>query len=259
VSVSANSNLDNIRRLLRQYLSQLDRLPADEYVVLRHELADSDEYVRPLALLNDHLAIAEEKCAGFDRLLRERRRLGTDIDGVNAMILDKLAEVRAIVGLDEWGFQDIEFSASPDFTATWKGTQYAIEVTRISASGGVREPPEDIEVLLVKEGDASDLLWRQIITKASGKRDQFLRASRTDSNHIVWVSTGRDYFTVGRYEPDPAGLREDMPKHLEAMLQKAIDDSRIKVDYPELAFVGASPGRDAKPILLKVEHSNDPP
>ncbi len=167
------------------------------------------------------------------------------------MLLDKLAEVRAVVGLDELGFDDIAFSGTPDLTATKDGNEFGIEVTRIAASGGIRELSGDYEVEIIAEGD-EDVLSLQIVTKAVAKREQLLRANFTDNNHILWVSTGRDYFLAGRYEPKSAGLRNHMPRHLLQLVERASSDPRITKGYPELVYLIASPGADIMPALLKV-------
>lgn len=248
-----STSYPNIDRWLDPWIRQLSAFPKEEYAVLRDELGDASQYREQLVLLDQHLDLASSTCTDFSRLISEHRNLGSDLDNANRQVLDKLSEIRAVVGLNEAGFTDIAFCGTPDLQAKSSGTTFAVEVTRISASGGPNEPPQGIEVTLIKEGDQDDELFRQIITKALAKRDQLLNAGRA-SDHFLWVSTGRDYFTAGRYEPKNAGLRPGMPRHLEAMARTACSDSRIRDGYPELVYLGVSPGRDKKPLILKVQH-----
>jgi hypothetical protein len=244
----------NIRRWLARYLRQLDAFSAEEYVVLRDELRDPTEYGSRLDLLDSHLAQASKTCANFDQLISERKQVGTDRDEANRTVLDKLAEIRAIVGLEECGFSSIQFVRSPDLLAEIDGLVLPVEVTRISAPGGPREPPEDVEVSVVFEGDDTDVMWRQLITKMLAKRERLLRTPYAHLGHMVWVSTGRGYFTAGRYESSLAGLRLGMPKHLRFLTELASSDPRIREGYPELKYLAVSPGGDAKPQVFRVSH-----
>ena len=242
----------NVERWFARYLTSLMRFSDDDYVVLRHELGNAAEYLANLELLETHLGIAARKCQGFEQLINEKRSLGADLDSANRTILDKLAEIRAVVGLDELGFSDIAFRKSPELIAQKDNRAYAVEITRISASGGIREPPQIAQVRLLTQGDQTDLLWRQIITKVLAKREQLLKAA--NASHLIWISTGRDYFTAGRYEPEDAGLRRGMPNHLRVMVETACFDSRIRDGYPELEYLAASPGRQARPFIFTVGH-----
>lgn len=248
---AVKNEFPNVERWFAGYLKSLIQFSSD-YVVLRHERGNAAGYLANLELLETHLGIAARKCQGFEQLIHEKRSLGADLDSVNRTILDKLAEVRAVVGLNELGFSDIAFRKSPDLIAEKDNRAYAVEITRISASGGVREPPQIAKVRLLTQGDQTDLLWRQIITKVLAKREQLLKAA--DASHLIWISTGRDYFTAGRYEPELAGLRRGMPNHLRVMVETACSDSRIRDGYPELAYLAASPGREAHPFILTVDH-----
>ncbi len=248
-----STQFPNIAKWLERYLKKLSTLPSAEYVVLRYELDNVGEYQHRLDLLDSHLGTAGVQCSNFGQLIGELRGFGTNVDGANGMLLDKLAEIRAVVGLAEFGFDDIKFSRTPDLTATKDGNELAIEVTRIAASGGIRELSGDYEIQLIAEGD-EDVLSLQLVTKAVAKRAQLLRANLTATNHILWISTGRDYFLAGRYEPKSAGLRKRMPNHLRQLVEKASVDDRITRDYPELVCLVASPGADAEPTLVRVAH-----
>lgn len=143
---NVSTRFPNIARWLGRYLKKLSALPNAEYVVLRYELENVGEYQRRLNLLDSHLEIAGERCSNLGQLIGELRGFGTNVDGANGMLLDKLAEVRAVVGLDELGFRDLTFSGTPDLTATKNDKQFAVEVTRIAASGGIRELSGNYEI-----------------------------------------------------------------------------------------------------------------
>ncbi len=249
-----SADYPNIDRWLGRYLKKIAALDDDEYVVLRHELEHAAEYETRLKTLDAHLDVAGQLCQDFERLISERKGFGTNIDGANQMLLDKLAEIRAVVGLDECGFTGIAFSTTPDLTARKDGKDYAIEVTRISASGGIRELSGDYEIKILPNPDEPDVLPLQIVTKALAKREQLINAGFTGVNHIIWISVGRDYFLAGRYEPDLAGLRRHMPAYLRTKVEQAASDNRIKRGYPELQYFAASPEASAPAVLIETPH-----
>ncbi len=250
----------NIERWLEPVIRRLRRFSDDEYVVLRDELANVEtegQYVRDLERLDHHLALAATNCSGFGRLISERSKVGGDLHSANRMVLDKLSEIRAIVGLHHLSFYDISYGGSPDLCASRDGTTYGVEVTRLAASGGMRSFDEfaDFKITVVVQGDDSaDDLANQLFAKIMTKREQLLRTPFAHGKHIIWISTGRDYLTAGLYERELAGLRPRMPRDVAGKLDRAIDKVQRTCHYPQLSYVVASRGRDSEDVPREVKH-----
>jgi hypothetical protein len=242
----------NIDHWLGRPIRRLRRFPEDEYVVLRDELAQAEteeQYRRDLGLLDDHLALAASRCSRFDRLIKERSSLGTDIEQANRMLLDKLAEVRAIVGLHRLGFRDIAYQGTPDLSATLGASTFAVEVTRLAASADQTVPL----LTVIWPGDGSeDKLAEELFAKIQAKQGQLSKSPSTYGNHVIWISLGRDYFTAGRYERVATGLRRKMPGHVRGALELAAARARGELRYRELAYVVVCPGRKENDIIVEL-------
>jgi hypothetical protein len=88
--------------------------------------------------LNCQLCVASSVGGNLATVFLEKRGLGSDLEEASRTILDKLAEVRAIVGLDRLGFEDIRFTKNPDLLASLEGKSLLVEVTRFGTSQGNR-------------------------------------------------------------------------------------------------------------------------
>jgi hypothetical protein len=234
-------------------LRHLREFPSEDYVPLRWELdnANKDQYRRDLRLLDRDLATAARHCWNFTGLIGERRRVGKDRTGASRLVLDKLAEVRAVAGLHALGFHEIAFQGTPDLVATDEGTQFAIEVTRL-ADSPTEAPalPGDIQVAVLGSGD-QDARWKladEFFAKIKGKRQQ-LSAVPVPQDHIIWISLGRDYFTAGLYERRLTGLRRQMPMLVAPALELAAHRVRRELGYPQLRRIVVCPGREKPEIV----------
>jgi hypothetical protein len=247
--MTAYSNID---RWLGRLVQPLRRFPEDEYVVLRYELAHAEteeQYRRNLEVLNRDLALAAGICSRFDRLISERRSLGAHLEGANRMLLDKLAEIRAVVGLHRLGFRDIAYEGTPDLSAARGSTTFAVEVTRLAASHGQTVPL----MTLVWQGDGSEQkLADELFDKIEAKHEQLGKVSATYIKHIVWISLGRDYFTAGLYERSLTGLRRKMPGYVSDALNLAVARVSHEMQYPQLAYVVVCRGREEDDIIVEI-------
>lgn len=234
-------------------LRRLREFPSEDYVPLRWELDNANEkqYERDLRLLDTDLATGARRCSKFSRLIGERSRVGKDLSGASRLVLDKLAEVRAVAGLHRLGFHDIAFQGTPDLIATDKGIKFAIEVTRLADS--LTEAPAlpgDVLVAVVGTGDedARRRLADEFFAKIKGKQQQ-LSAVAEPRDHIIWISLGRDYFTAGRYERRLTGLRRQMPIIVAPAVELAAGRVRRDLRYPELRRIIVSSGREKPEIV----------
>ena len=237
-------------------LQRLRAFPSEDYVPLRWELdnANDDQYKRDLRLLDGDLATAARHCSNFSRLIRERRKVGKDLDGASRLILDKLAEVRAVAGLHAMGFLDIAFQGTPDLVATDAGTDFAIEVTRL-ADSPVDAPalPGEIQVAVLASGDQDAVrkLANELFGKIEAKQEQ-LSTVPVPRDHIIWISLGRDYFTAGHYERRLTGLRRKMPTFVAGAVELAAQRVRRELAYPQLRHVVICPGREETEIVCNL-------
>lgn len=242
----------NIDRWLGRLVERLGRFPEDEYVVLRDELthaATEAQYRRDLQLLDDHLELAAKICSRFDRLMKERSGLGADLQQANRMLLDKLAEIRAIVGLHHLRFRGIAYEGTPDLSATGDSTTFAVEVTRLAASPGQTVPL----LAMLWTGDGSEQeLADELFSKIVAKYRQLSKASSKDGKYVIWISLGRDYFTAGRYERTLTGLRSRMSGYVSNALNRAVAKVQRQMRCQEPAYVVVCPGREEKEIVAAV-------
>jgi hypothetical protein len=239
----------NVRQWFGALLNRLERLQTDDYIVLKWELDNASEegqYRRDLGLLDSHIALAAEKCTAFSRLVKERSRPGRHIDSANRMILDKLAEIRAIAGLCEMGFVDIKHEGTPDLTVKKGPDTFAVEVTRLAAPSS--QGPRPL-VAVLPRGDASDNdLSVEIFNKVQAKQIQLVKSS-PQLPHIVWVSLGRDYFTAGRYERSLTGLRRRMGRYASAQLALAAARVESELSYTQLSAMVLCLGRKESDLI----------
>lgn len=252
-----------IHRLLGPWLAQLSGFDSKEYRVLLSEIEEAEEYQslqQPLELLNGHLDIASKICQNFDSLIREKQTLSPGLQEANREVLDKLAEIRAIVGLHALGFQSIKFIGSPDLRASHRGSDFLMEVARLSASQAKRPdewwdeqpggPASDIFIgVSWGGGKAKDAIANAIHSKINKKNRQLKKSPYgTSKLTIIWISLGRDYLTAGKYERPGVGLQSRMSNPRIA-LQEAVDQIRQTGGYSELSHVILSLGRDKDDLI----------
>lgn len=237
-------------------LKRLKGFPSQEYIPLKWELDHAHEeaqYQRDLQLLDRHLGLAAQNCTGFSGLIKERRRPGKDLHGASRMILDKLAEVRAVVGLYGMGFTDVTYQGTPDLRVSQGSATFAVEITRLAASPA-EEPimNGEIQVTILDQRDESAVrkLANEFLVKIEAKHAQLSRAL-IPGEHI-WISLGRDYFTAGLYERRPTGLRRKMPGYVSDALALAAARVQRELAYPQLRRVVICPGREETEIVCNL-------
>ena len=244
-------NYSNINAHLGPLINNLQKLSQSEYVVLRHELAEvnsEEQYRQDVLRLDNHLALAAQHCLRFGRLTRERSRPGKDVANANRMVLDKLAEIRAVVGLHRSGFENIVFRETPDLSVDFDGKTLAVEVTRLSSSP--LHPLKLVEMLA--DGDDPQQLANEILGKVASKQAQLNQHRGTYTEDLIWVSLGRDYFTAGLYERPATALRARFSGYASDALSLAVSRIKATLTYPELSYVALCPGRDMHDYLREV-------
>lgn len=253
----ASTTYPNISQWFGPLLTRLRRFDSQEYVVLRWELDHAHEerlYRRDLRLLDQHVALAAQVCHRFSQLIKERSKPGNDLHSANRMILDKLAEVRAIAGLHRMGFEDITHERTPDLSASQGGTTLAVEVARLAASSG--DPPitdREIQITILeqRDHDAVRKLADEFFTKIEAKYAQLSRAS-IPGGHAIWISLGRDYLIAGRYERRLTGLRRKMPGYISDALNLAAAKVQSQLNYPDLRYVVVCLGREEEEVVCRL-------
>ena len=272
-AVAALRKYPLVGKWLGSWLEQLRNIGSpDDYRVIIGELEDieggiaQEEHDQTLKRLDYHLCIASSVSRNFESVFSEKRNLGSDVHEVNARILDKLAEIRAIVGLHRLGFEDVEFTGTPDFVAALKLKKFLIEVTRLGASPGKRAEVWDKELGSLEQGwkvgailegeKASKALLDAIYDEVEGKCAQLKKSEIQADGWIVWISHGRDYLTAGLYELPDVGLLEELPFAREA-LDAAVRQIRNTGLYGNLSHVVLSLGRDREDLVSPELNSND--
>ena len=259
-----------VKRWLGRWIEQLKTRGEgeDDYRVIADEIrlsADDSSCVESLRRLDDHLRVACDLCTGFDSLIKEKSVLPPDIDEANKTVLNKLSEVRAVVGLARLGFRDIRFAGTPDFTASKDGQQAAIEVTRLGRSQGKRSDVWDYEAgapdlesleevgyhvgLMSSGGNVEDALSEAIYREIEEKYRQIRDAEGADLR-MIWISLGRDYLTCNQYELEGMGSFKSMPRTAAKTVALAVQSHGAAGLCELLTHVALCPGRDLQDMLL---------
>lgn len=262
------TKFEAIGEFLGDWVDQLTNIRSrDEYATILSELespADSG-FAQYLPLLDKHLSMASHSCSNFRDMLSEKAKLPSSIHEANATVLNKLSEIRAVVGLSRLRFRDIQFSGTPDFTASKDGQHAVIEVTRLGRSEGRRSDvwdgefgAQDLESLeevgyhggvMSSGGKVEDALSEAIYREIEEKYRQIRDAADADFR-IVWISLGRDYLTCNKYELEGMGLFKSMPRTAAATAVSAVQSHRAAGLCELLTHVAICPGRDLKDILV---------
>ena len=263
------SDYPSIQASLGSWLRQLESLGSpDAYRVILSELGESEaypEHVETLRLLDEHVRLATEVCSGFTRLIGEKSKLPADVDEANVAVLNKLSEIRAVVGLARLGFRDMRFAGTPDFTASKDGQPAGIEVTRLGRSQGKRSDvwdweagAPDLESLeevgyhvgrMSSGGKVEDALSEAIYREIEEKYRQ-IRHPEGTYLRIIWISLGRDYLTCNRYELAGMGLFKRMPRTAANTVALAVQSHRAAGLCELLTHVALCLGRDSQDMLL---------
>ena len=234
-----------IDKFLGPWVDQLAQIrKGDEYAVILSELENPEDpgLAKSLSLLDDHLSIASDTCSNFLDVLKEKPKLPTLIDEANTTVLNKLSEIRAVVGLSRLGFRDIQFSGTPDFTAYRNDAACAIEVTRLGRSLGRRSDVWDYEAgapdlesleevgyhvgLMSSGGKVHDALSEAIYREIEEKYRQ-IRGAQGTNLRMIWISLGRDYLTCGLYELPGIGSLKNMSRTISGFVASAVQSHRI--------------------------------
>lgn len=202
-----------------------------------------------MRLLDEHVGIAAGACANLADLVKEKTPLPKDTE--DRQLLDKLAEIRAIVGLHCAGFVNIRFVGTPDLCATLRGDKYSIEVTRLGPVKGrlsavweqEHESAEGFTVRVTSSGALTDLLSTSIDRKLQHEAAQL---PKDDSIGVIWIVGSRTYLTVGALERPTAGLERRMPITTGQAVVDAATALRKTGLYGHVRYVVLSQGeRDA--------------
>lgn len=253
-----------IQSSLGSWLVQLESLGSPEdYRVILSEIGESEEHpihLQNLSLLDNHIKVATQVCRGFARLIGEKSKLPADLDEANKTVLNKLSEVRAVVGLHRLKFTELEFSEFPDLTAERNGRKFAVEVTRFGYSEGKRARVWDrtwgsledgvFMGLMSSDGLAPEAISEAIYREIEEKYPQLKRSSESVGGCILWISLGRDYLTAGVYELSGADTFGRMTRSATHALEAAIRDIVATDAYELLSHVVLCRGRDYADLVV---------
>jgi len=257
-----------IHRFFGGWIEQLRHIrTGDEYATILSEVESDSESSREFfPILEDHLSLASDACSNFLELLKEKERLPAQIADANVTILNKLSEIRAVVGLSKFGFRNIRFSGTPDFMAVRQEDSAAIEVTRLGRSHGRRSDvwdweggAENLETLdevgyragLMStggkvEGALSEAIYREI-------EEKYRQVRSADATlRIIWISLGRDYLTCGLYELEGIGSFAKMPRTSAKTVALAVQSHRESGLCQQLTHVALCPGRNLDDLLVNL-------
>ena len=171
------------------------------------------------------LKLGDSHCKDFKRIFGGKglSKVSKIADG---QIIDLLAEVKAFEFLHSRGFKNIANvkrltgARTVDFTAQANGEDYAIEVTRLGLAQSEKKQPahayevdtisyakcEDangFRVTMITEGLNVCRLTREISDAIGNKYAQmndFCQKKGGGWKGIIFISSGRDYFLMGKYE-----------------------------------------------------------
>jgi len=209
-----------------------------------------------LDLLDSHLQAAAKQCVRFAELIAEKRKLPSDLNEANKVILDKLAEIRAINGLLSLGFAEIEFTKAPDFAASYQNGRFGIEVTRLGSSEGKRSQAWDSRKdfgggssigWMSQYGAVTNALEEAIYREIEGKSAQ-LKVSGNPG--IVWISLGRDYFMARKYELEGIGAARNLQLTMRSAVERVMDSISTTGLYRHISHAVLSPGRDLVDVVV---------
>jgi len=267
---SMRASYPHIFKYLGPWLQQLLNMSGnEEYKIILNEFERvwggiaQEEREQNLERLDRHIDIASRVCSNFQSLFSEKRELGNDVEKANEAIFDKLAEIRAIVGLHRLDFKDIKFIKHPDLFAKFKGKNFLVEVTRLGNTTGKRadiydsdtiESESGIRTRQIFDGEKSKsvgVISEAIYYKIVDKYGQFRNPKYQSDGWIVWISIGRDYLTVPKYVMEYTEALAVMPnakRALDLAMQEIIKDKKRGL-YSCLSYSILSLGRDDSDLV----------
>ncbi|MFC1940163.1 hypothetical protein ACFLXO_05720 [Chloroflexota bacterium] len=234
--------------------------------------------------LEQVLELGEKYCTDFKLILKGMNLPNRDL-AIDGEIINTLAEVKAFEVLYSNHFENIKKirparGKTVDFTATHKGQNYAVEVTRI----GIPESPKKAsEPYLVESltDDADNLAaklmmytpdTKKIITDSNNKQvemsnyeiwsysiesavkakykqlEQYISSNdNRKTKGIIFVSSGRDYFVLCKYARGDMFLTNTMQR----ICQKLFLKLKKEGSYPYLHHLIFNLGKQAKePVVF---------
>ena len=221
------TNLENypsIKSFLGNIIRQRLQIGCFTHGALTAHLFDKDS--KPdLERLEIVLQSANSCCDNFDLIFQEEKL--SQHEDADAKIVDMLAEIKAFEFLCRHGFRDIaKIRRTPnaktvDFTAKRINQNYAVEVTRLGLALSEKKQPEfsfkvstldyskkcvdadGYEVSRIDEGLNKNRIKRDVNDAIERKYPQikeFCQAKGGACRGILFISSGRDYFAMRRYE-----------------------------------------------------------
>jgi hypothetical protein len=207
------------------------------------------------ARLEEHLAVASTVCPNFHELLKEKASLPPHLHEANRTVLNKLAEIRAVVGLHEFGFSDIRFTGRPDLSCTAGGSTLWVEVTRLGASQGKRSlvydeawETKDGEIFvgtMTSDGAVEDAIGEAVYREVEDKHRQLRDVG--DGKSALWISLGNDYFVNSTYSLPSMSLLSSFRQVPAKILQDTWESLRRTGSYRKLNHIVLA-GGDAVPL-----------
>ncbi len=253
----------NIKHFFSDWIKQFSNYDPEDYLALRDELQNSDEYIKKLQVLDNDLKLATDICPDISQLISEKKKLPlNNSDEASRQILDKLSEIKAVIGLHRLGFSNIRFNKSPDFTAINNGLLFGIEVTRMNKPAGHRQDVFERSYYLndnlmvnvsYSDGKDAEKLYFGIYNAISRKEKQLSKIEPA----ILWVSLGRDYLSAGKFEIPGIGTQLKFKFDNCNVISNVWDNLKKQNLLPKsLRHIVLSPGSDLAdlvypPLLIK--------
>jgi hypothetical protein len=223
------TNLENyplIKKFLGNIIRQRLQIECFTHGALTAHLLEFSELTKvDLERLEIVFQFANSCCDDFDLIFQEEKL--SQHEDADAKILDILAEVKAFEFLCRHGFRDIaKMRRKPDaktvdFTAKRISQNYAVEVTRLGLASSEKKQPVfsskvstldysekcvdagGLEVSRIDKGLNKERIERDVNDAIERKYPQikeFCQAKDGAWRGILFMSSGRDYFAMRRYE-----------------------------------------------------------
>lgn len=232
------TNLENypfIKKFFGSIIKQRLQIECFTHGMLTAHLLEPTELTKcDLERLGNMLKLGETYCTDFKHLFRGNRLPQTS-EIADAKIIDLLAEVKAFEFLHIKGFSDISHIMrqanvkTVDFIARRGAQDFAIEVTRLGLAQSKEKQPKNAYIVdtmkytkcedangfrisMKTEGSNVCRIVKEISDAIKNKYDQiddFCQRGTDKWKGVLIISSGRDYFVMGKYENKEY---EDTPK-----------------------------------------------
>jgi hypothetical protein len=251
---------------LGEIIDQRLKIECYEYGMITAQLLDGEPSKSDLTRLEGVLQFGKAHCTDFKLIFQERKLPNKD-RAIDNEIINILAEVKAFEFLHKHGFRDItkikreKDVKTVDFTAKRNSQNYAVEVTRLGLARSDRKKPKLdklskppwLTIIDSKEPQNRMRIAEDIYDEVIDKYPQvkeFCQRQVGVWKGILFISNGRDYFVVGRYENK---LYELQPSTVHEILKQEWKLLKEGQEYECLHHILITMGKDLGKAIIYPE------